>query len=78
MLGCEKVNYNGANKNNYKIIELKGKELLKANQVEGPLMPQGFVFENDNIQYIVLNSGTLRVLDTKSGKILLEESGYWK
>lgn len=78
LFSCDDVIYRGINRKNSSEITLSGKALMKPSEEYYFDTQVGFVFENGDIEYQVMNSGLLKVIDNKQDKILLAEEGRWK
>lgn len=76
-VSCSNVSYLGRSKISGNSIRLKGETLhsLCADGVT-PCRFLGYRFKNEDIQYIVFESGLLQVRQG-TDKILLEEQGVW-
>lgn len=74
---CDNVSYHGASKKTGKAMTLKGSTLhtLCADGVT-PCGFLGYQFKTGNFRYLVLESGTLRVVKGDS-EVLIDELGEW-
>ena len=73
---CDKVTYEGVNKNNGKSITLNGATWHTYSEDGTPSRFLGYRFKSGNIDYLVSESGKLSVIRNKT-EVLLEESGAW-
>ena len=79
LLECDVIEYQGVNKKTKDRIELTGQPFyLTTDMYDGLLVPDGYVFKNGNIEYRVFHRGVLRVINTETDEVLLEEAGYWR
>lgn len=73
---CETVKYIGLSKKTRRSIELNGTTLHTTCADGSPCRFVGYVFENGNITYKVLEQGLLQVIENGTN-VLLEENGTW-
>lgn len=73
---CDKVIYQGVNKETEAKITLNGKTYNEYNKMYVTDIPKGSTFMNGDTQYSVSNEGVLKV--THKGKVLVSEQGTWK
>ncbi|MDA8017568.1 MAG: hypothetical protein MPN21_08980 [Thermoanaerobaculia bacterium] len=74
---CEDVRYRGVNRETQESLELQGRRLRDCTWDE-PCVWKGYEFENEGIVYRIDETGTLEVLRSEDGTILVSERGTWE
>ncbi|KTD31563.1 MULTISPECIES: hypothetical protein [Legionella] len=75
-VGCERVSYEGTNKETGSTIRLIGKQIMQmCADKTTPCHSLGYEFSNGNTYYFVSEDGQLKVID--GSKILINEHGEW-
>jgi len=75
---CDNITYKSIDKNNGNETFLTGSVLMELDERNYIDMPVGYVFVNGGVEYQIMNSGLLKVIDNKNRKTLFEEKGKWK
>lgn len=76
VVGCDDVTYHGKNRKTSRTITLKGKtNMVMCKDGETPCHVGNYEFKSGTVIYTVYPNGTLTV--SKSGRLLINESGKW-
>ena len=74
---CEEMRYRGMNRETEESLELRGRRLRDCTWDE-PCVWRGYEFEYEGVVYRIDESGTLDVVRSKDGTVLVSEQGAWE